>query len=275
MKDALKFKLNTIYSRLPGSKGIVTHAGTKHADELLSIALLEEIYGRMPIIRTYDLDLVKRLQRNKNWWVLDIGRECNLLMKNADHHQDKTLPATNMLLLDAHEEHFSKLVTEKLKLRLFNLVSDIDVGKVVLTASDPAVLNTLVRWCNSLHNGFFPALNMVRTAFKACLAQCRREVIDAFRWETEVEKKGHYAIVRGTSPIICWEELAQEEGICYLLKENVRRAGSYSIQSINAKKLPIPKMENGKQIFLHNSGFLASYISLEAAEEHVKTLKKL
>lgn len=64
---------------------IVTHDGTFHLDDVLSVALIRRLYGnraKVIVTRTRDKDLLKQAD-----WVIDVGKTYNHATKRYDHHQ--------------------------------------------------------------------------------------------------------------------------------------------------------------------------------------------
>lgn len=124
---------------------IITHAGTFHADEILSIALLRCMGIMAPIERTYtpsDEDFY-----NPAIFVLDVGRRYEPERNNFDHHQNGDLAATNLLLLETlGRPYFGNAVCDRLHDSLFSRVSDIDRGKIGLTGSEGFLeFNSIIR----------------------------------------------------------------------------------------------------------------------------------
>ena len=81
---------------------IITHSGNAHADEFLACAFLAFLTGA-PIVRTREVsqdDL-----ENSNIIVVDIGNVFDPEKNNFDHHQDRNLPCSLIMVL----EHFLDL----------------------------------------------------------------------------------------------------------------------------------------------------------------------
>jgi uncharacterized UPF0160 family protein len=67
---------------------IITHDGTFHTDEVFAIALLKKfVKSNVEVIRTRDEKVLAESKKDKNVFVIDVGREFNFSMKNFDHHQ--------------------------------------------------------------------------------------------------------------------------------------------------------------------------------------------
>lgn len=247
---------------------ILTHAGTHHADEVLAIATIHELLGECEVIRTYDREQVAAAQQNPDVWVLDIGRKYDEL-NNFDHHQDANIAATNLLVLRALSYKLRARVQDKLREHLFNYVDQVDRGEIVEGRDIQApTFNAIIRSCNALNNGFDVALSIARATFRAALAQARKAVDDERRWKREVFLFGRYAVLESNDPIAGWHELAERDGVIFLVTPNKR--GGWQIISRDSGKFPIPADDT--QTFLHNSGFLAAYPSREHAIGHAMAI---
>ncbi len=238
---------------------IITHAGTFHADELLAIAVLR--YGKtIPIERTYTPS--ETAVDATDVCVLDIGRRYDPDRLNFDHHQDADLPATNLMVL----RHFfpAGSVRDKLEKFLFDYVDRVDRGEIVEGRDIQApTFNAIIRACNALPGGFDIALGLAQTVFAAMLAKAEKAVADESRWAALLKSDG-VAIDESDDPIAGWHEMAEADGIKFLVTPNKR--GGWQIISRDSAQFPIPA--HPAQTFRHNSGFLAAYPDKEAALFH-------
>jgi len=91
----------------PGEiKRIVSHAGPRHMDDFLAIALLKAKSPDAEILfEKHDSPDVKKRLSDPYTAVVDVGREFNPLLFNYDHHQDRDVyPCSAVLVLaDAYE----------------------------------------------------------------------------------------------------------------------------------------------------------------------------
>ena len=247
-------------------KKIVTHGGTHHADELLAIAVLFSQVGVVPIERTYtpsEDDFA-----DTGVLVLDIGRRFEPKSGNFDHHQDATLPATNLMIL----RHFFPAgpVRDKLEKFLFSYVDQVDRGEIVEGRDIQApTFNSIIRACNSLQDGFEVALAIAEATFRAMKNQAEKAVADEMRWASLIKADG-VAVDESDDPIAGWHELAEAEGIRFLVTPNKR--GGWQIISRDSSRFPIPP--NLVQTFRHNSGFLAAYPDKETALLHATEIAR-
>jgi uncharacterized UPF0160 family protein len=251
-------------------KRIITHSGTHHADEILAIATIFEFVGELPVERKNkaekeDLECPETL-------VLDIGGHLEPGKGNFDHHQDSSIPATNMLVLN----HFCN--DEKIKVflhkNLFAYVDAVDRGIAPVRIGDeflPPDFNSVIRWMNNLENGFDKALNTARYILSAAIATARQSIKGEAVWNS-LEKHGKIAIQHTADPVVGWHELAERDGILLLITPNNRIPGSYQLMSRDTKLLVIPETEG--QMYKHPSGFLAVYPSFAMAMEHAVEILK-
>lgn len=247
-------------------KKILTHAGTFHADEISAIALLLLVYPGAEVTRTYDADTVKAAQADPNTFVVDIGREYKPGMLNFDHHQDDQLPASNMLVLDYLVKNgvIQPRQGELLEKYFFDYISQVDCGQVVEKVGAIPTISGIIRACNNLPEdvAFPTALSIVRAALDAQMATVDRRIKSEPIWAA-AQRAQDKRIVIHDSPehIVGWHELAEEEGVVFLVTPNAR--GGYQVTSRESELFPIPVQ--AAQAFRHNSGFLAAYPDRETA----------
>lgn len=243
---------------------IVTHAGTFHADEICAIATIRRIYPEIPVERTFtpaESDF-----SDPAIFVLDIGRQYDPARHNFDHHHDPSLPATNVLILEALfplGEGNNARLRELLMRHFYAYIDRVDRGEVVENADTPPTINSIVRACNNLENGFDVALSIMQAAVDAQFATAFRRIESEEIW-AGVERRGHMAINDSERHIVGWHELAEADGITHLVSPNPR--GGYQITSRDSARWPIPP--HPAQTFRHNSGFIAAYPDLETAINH-------
>lgn len=260
---------------------IVTHAGCFHADEVLATAFLLSLFPEAVVERTYTPS--EEDFNNPQTAVLDIGRRYEPELNNFDHHQDAELPASNMLVLGYFGESYA--TDEIIKDVLFRYVSDVDTGKIVEPSTQKVpTFNSVIRMLNNVEGGFEIALQVAGAAIVAAQATAKQKLLSKERWNAlkKVKNNVHqdmrsaepfmltpsatYAITDDTQPIIGWQELAEEEGINFLVHPNLR--GGYSITSRDSSRFPIPSHET--QTFLHNAAFTATYPTKESAVKHLE-----
>lgn len=244
-------------------KKIVTHGGTHHADEILGIATIHEFVDpNLPIERTFkpsNEDL-----NDDQVFVLDIAKRFEPSLNNFDHHQNGSIPATNILVLD-HVCNDDRL-KDILKHHLYNYVDAVDRGHII-EGKEPNFrtpsLNAIIRNLNSVANGFDIALQVAKTALKGAIATAKAQIKGEDIWQG-LEKKNKIAYNHTTEFVVGWKDLAEKENILLMISPNQR--GGYQIVVRDSKVLTIPKDE--RQTFIHANQFLAVYKTFEDAESH-------
>lgn len=247
-------------------KKIITHAGTHHADEILAIATIHYFVGELPIERNFR-------PTDDNFsdpeiFVIDVGQKLEPEKSNFDHHQDGSIPATNILVLNHLCENVK--LKELLKKYLFSYVDAVDRGNIVegkeTDFSTPS-FNSIIRNLNNLENGFEIALQIAKTTLAAAIATAEKAIESEERWNG-LQKIGKIAIQHDADIIIGWREMAEKDGILALISPNIREKGAYQITSRDTDILKIPAHE--KQTFLHANKFIAAYPDLESALQHAR-----
>ena len=253
-------------------KKVITHAGTFHADELLALATYHyfahpgfagfdfydfEQFGRQFQVSEHELN-------DPEIVIIDMGRSFDPALGNFDHHQDPTLPASNLLVLRhfVPEGRFRDLLEQY----LFQYVSDCDLGG---EKSSAPTLTSIIRGLNNLKqsNCYDLAFRAAQTALLSAVATANARMKAEDQW-AEVEKIGKVAITDSTEHIVGWHELAENDGILMLVTPNQR--GGYQITSRSTDVFIIPECE--LQTFRHNSGFLAAYATKDDAVNHAMSI---
>lgn len=245
-------------------KKIITHAGQFHADEVLGVALLLTIYIKDISIVERKFNVSQEELDDPEIFVIDVGKQYDPAKNNFDHHQDASLPASNMLLLDALEilEDDSKEFKKHLEKHLFLPVSNIDLG---LEQATPASFNAIIRSYNILDNGFSIAVNTATIALIAAAANAEKALKDINTWRSLERPHPTVAVHHSNNILVNWKEHAYEDGVRYLITPNAR--GGYQVITRSSEEHPIPV--DDLQTFRHNSGFLAVYPNYDICLEQV------
>lgn len=243
-------------------KLLITHDGQFHADELFSIALLQHVFGDIPYkrIRTVTRDEF----RDPLVWVLDQGMECSEEKHNFDHHQSKALTATNLLIL----KYLRKVgmiepgLAELLR-RPFMAISDYDRwGGLSFNGFQ---VNELIKTFNNHPNGFELALELA----KAWLSSL--ELLASKRTEGEIIFKNGQSIkgiIRVVSAFpVLWALMGTEKLLV------APESGGWRLHSSDTENYPI--VSTGKEVFLHENRFLATYLTQPDAIEAAKLTARL
>lgn len=248
---------------------VITHPGTFHADEISAIAFLfsigiipkgTEIERREPTLD--DLS-------DANTIVLDIGGIYNPELNNFDHHQDASLNATNILVLEEAKYVLDPKVINSLKERLFSRISNIDRG---LETSESYEFTSLVRSFNNKPNGFKKAVAWSKELIDNIILDSMSFIESEKMWSSldKIKSKDFTAVVvYSEEQILGWKTLAEKDNVQFLIGKSNR--GGWNMITISSEKFPIPS--SPKQTFLHNSGFLANYASIEDAIDDFHKIK--
>ena len=249
-------------------KKIIVHAGAFHADEVLAIAILRHFGVVAPVERKFQVSAEELA--DPEIFVLDVAQRYELENGNFDHHHDKNLSATNILIADwlVQEGEMSSEVRENLQ-EFLGYVSDVDRG-VIPGGGIAASFNGIIRSMNPADltqstTVFESAVGLAQQIFASQMAVSERAVADTHIWAgLERIAGGKVAIQLDTYQLAGWKEMAEKEGVTFLVTPNPR--GGWQIISRDSVLFNIPA--DGRQNFRHNSGFLAVYISKEDALAH-------
>ncbi|NRB65396.1 MAG: MYG1 family protein [Saprospiraceae bacterium] len=253
-------------------KIIVTHGGMYHADEVVAIELIRYAFHdqHIPVERTFKVS--DEHLNDTQVWVLDVGRVYNPLLKNFDHHQSSELPATNILILDTliHHGLICHKVGEKLGKNFFNHVSNVDLGVKNKESGVPCVNSIIASMNGSL--SFDEACKAMRSILKGQISTAIMAVKGEESWNDLIKKQGKngYLINEDKGIIPGWKNLAEKDGVKFLITPNARVEGHYQAITRDEIKYPIGKAEG--QNFIHNAKFMAVYDSYEKCLTHVKAM---
>lgn len=245
-------------------KKILTHAGVFHADEVLAIATIKSLFSyEIPIERVNEVS--EEDMQDPQVLVLDIGGEYNPELGNFDHHHDRDLSATNVLVL----HHFvDSSYREKLRKHLFQYVSDVDTGTIPggWTEGIPT-FNAIIRNLNGVLS-FEETVSIAKTILKGYI-NTTKVAIETENYYFSLERAYEKVVIEEKGTFIPeWKELAKQEGILLMLSPNAR--GGWQLVSRDSQVLKITKAEG--QTFLHASGFMAVYADKETALKHAKKI---
>jgi uncharacterized UPF0160 family protein len=236
-------------------KKIITHNGQFHADEIFACALLQHVFGEIPIVRTRDLTIDD--MNDPEIWVVDVGQVYNPELGLFDHHQSRELQASNMLVL-SHLNNIS-LIEDDLYSRLRNEFKSISI--IDCTGYDEYEgfqLTSLIKSFNSLDNGFQVALYLAKSFIMARSIDCLKahESRELFDNGTILHDRVR---VCDKFPLF-WKSYAE----CDFLV-SMDQNGKWCLHSRDSKEFPI--LPTGKEKFLHTGKFIAVYASKEDAVE--------
>lgn len=268
---------------------IVTHNGVFHADEVFAIATLcvftKVALEDCEIIRTRDEKIIAEAQANPNVFVIDVGLQVSYPNQNFDHHQDKDMVASNMLIMDwVSQIKFSTAFRQEI-LPFYKGISNYDTNNESIIQKY-ATFDTKgeYRLASHIISGFNRApmspeqdaqfLKAVEFAISIVENEVysANERVDAnITWENREElADGKVLSFNVFCPI--WKEKAKGSNTLCAVMET---GGKFGITSIDSDRWIIPNEEVIKSlmsdpdqfIFVHASGFTAGFKTQEAAIE--------
>lgn len=78
---------------------VLVHDGVFQFNEALAVALLILLYGPpREMFRTRDIAVIHAKMQDPDCFVIDVGSEYDITMRNIDHHQDSNLPCAAALI---------------------------------------------------------------------------------------------------------------------------------------------------------------------------------
>jgi len=248
-------------------KKIITHEGIFHADEVLAIAYLRSIRivtHETPIERRNRASITADEFTDPTILILDCGNQYDLENGNIDHHQDRALEATNLLVLNHFTE--DKKLVEKLTYSLFQYVSDIDRG-VKSKIGESAGFNSIISNFNGSDGGFERALGVAETILTEYIRNAAMMISSEELWKTLPRiHDGKVVVLKKGQWVLDWQRLAQEEGVVLLIAPNQQAEGSWNLITRDSDFLSLS--EHSAQTFLHKAKFFAIYSSYESVIEH-------
>lgn len=238
---------------------IITHDGLAHADEIFTIALILKVLGAVEIERRR---LVTEVELNDpSVWVLDQASRYEPALHNFDHHQDKALSATNVLVLDYLREN--KIISEDLYLLLrrpFGGISDYDKNGPLPFNGHGFQVSEFFKVFNNFEEGFEAALAFAGLWLDGIeeLLNKKQQAILTFKDGVSLD-----GIVRICSDYpVLWTAMGSERILVAPEK------GEWRVHSADTDKYPL--LSTGKEKFLHSNRFVASFNNKADAVEAAK-----
>ena len=147
---------------------VITHDGIFHADDVMSVALLQEfIRPTIQIERTRNISSDEF--SNPDIWIVDVGGQYDQVNNNYDHHQDSNLHSACVLVCKELIERgfMDGVVYEELIDNLLE-ISEIDCNGPA--DKNGFQVNSLIKSFNAIDDGFDIAVKVCRNYIKACKA---------------------------------------------------------------------------------------------------------
>lgn len=252
---------------------VYTHDGIFHADEVITIALLDYTYTIDDVIRTRDKNVLKHAMNNPKAFVIDVGEDYNPDMRNFDHHQDLQVDATNVLVL-MYLENESFISNE-----LFNALTPMFLA---ISAWDKNAHDVHSRFENSIWKDSSnisiliaefnrdPKSNYVAFQNAAYFAaRILHNRINSIEMEFKAEETYNNRKALNSAVVIfdayCGIWKNKESNYEYAIMPNPQ---GYALISRDSEKFPIQGIKNVEGlIFIHKSKFIAIFQGLEGAKE--------
>lgn len=250
---------------------IQTHNGNFHADEVSAVAYWMHKHNFKSVFVGENLMEITALAKkytdrlcvfrtptaieNFDGWTFDIGRVLDYDTRKIDHHQDKDLSATNILVLNLL--HHLKMIDEFEKnewLSVFERISDIDIGKTHGFYNQFEFTGMITSFLSygkgsaEFHRAITWAYDYI--CAKSLTIANSRENFNKYK---NLEYVNPATLIDKTGQNIWdWKKYAVDDEVYMLIQPN--REG-WEVMSRSTLELVLPPSD--KMHFRHNSGFLA------------------
>jgi len=229
---------------------IITHDGLFHADEVFAIALIHEILGVCPVERTRKVSAESLA--NPEIWVLDQYGKHEPELNNYDHHQDKSIESTNVLVLSALLDSGNiSIAMYDMLIDTFTAISAIDRFGYNQEGYGGFQVNYFFKTLNNIEGQFDTAVLMARAYIRCELESIKRTKESVELWDNPISIT-KWGRICAKFPIF-WKSYKDAR---YLL---VEEKGDWKLHSANSTRWPIA--EGFNEVFLHTNKFIAIYKS--------------
>lgn len=259
---------------------IITHNGIFHADEVFAIATLIKwgMDDGAVILRTRDMKVISH-HINKAY-IVDVGGEYDVNRKMFDHHHDKEIEASNMLL-------FTYLLTEGLiSLQLYDELYPFMKG---ISDYDTNHNNANQKWgkFNSEHK--FRNLSNIIGGFNR---DPEKDDVQFLQFDKALsvaleildnEEDAALSRIRDRKVyeerVIIGNNIAVFDKFCSVWKEKkehmyaiLPNPSGWSLNTADSSQYPLPEVEHPELVFAHKGRFISIFKTKEAAIEVALTL---
>ena len=277
----------------------VTHNGIFHADEVFAIALLQKFYGitlhmneeqmfmevtdqqkRLDVIRTRANVILTPALKNKNIYVVDVGGELDNTKCNYDHHQNRNLVASNMLVLE------DLYITGRIDTIVFYKINKLMKGVSNMDCNVDSIHKSWSKWNDK---GLYKNLSSILTGFNrnpgnetaqnrqfALAVEFAVQILDNEEYRAVQE---HNAKVVYASKKVLTNNVAVFDEYCAIWKEKDEHmfvvqpnSQGWSVTSKDSSKYPLMEASSEDLIFLHKNLFVAVFKTKTAAIEYASEL---
>lgn len=266
-------------------KKIIVHGGDFHADETLALALVAYQY-RMSLTELFKITerkfkITQEEYEDPEIIVLDIGRRYEHYLSNYDHHQSSSLGCAAEIYYISNKDAFvesmgtttyynvlESLIQPITKVDTTGSNAGLDALKDIEASEMP---NTAVNTIRSLtlnvdlqHIHFKMAVRLMQITLHAAINLSKGKIAAELQWKA-CEKHDKYVIQYSEGRIYKWSEKAKDVGIYFLITPCTRTEGYWRLICADSELYPI--IPTGKETFIHNARFIASYKTKEEAIE--------
>lgn len=255
-----------------------THDGVFHTDEVFAFALLQDALkyvcpnSTINLIRTRDKDILGACHI-----LLDVGGEYSLETGRFDHHQDRSIQQSSFGLLYNAGMQMSPL-SEPFFSKFVEGIDILDVNPTSVTpASHEGVrsLQQVISGFNRIELGAEVQLNQFFKAVSFAAEILKNEFLSAQqKGKAELEYLNREILESNVALFTTFSPIWKEKGKHQFAIMPYTVPGQWQLVSADTNVAVVPESVNQIEgfIFRHNSGFMATFSSLEAAKEAAKLL---
>ena len=278
---------------LQGIKWILTHDGVFHADEVIAVALLRVQGWNCEVVRTRDKEVLSQAFLDPEALVLDQGGEYNIDMLNLDHHQDASLPSAAGLVW----RHFNAYILSDLAKSYFDeFISGIDkwdTNRDGWHTGWPKEFRNLSHIIAGFNRDPFNSViqdMQFEKAVKFAIVVVENEKNSALlKARAEVDYAAH-VVINGVAIFSQFSPIWRESQFSPIWRESQfspiwREKGEYEfavmphpsgwqVVAANIVNKVIPETAKDFEgfIFRHNTGFMATFDTLENVTKFIETI---
>jgi uncharacterized UPF0160 family protein len=258
-----------------GIKKIITHDGVFHADEVIAAALLRVQGWDCEVVRTRDKDVLSQALLDLETLVLDQGGEYNIDMLNLDHHQDPNLPSVAGLVW----RHFNAYILSDLAKTYFDeFISGIDkwdTNRDGCHADWPKEFRNLSHIIAGFNRDPFDSVNQdiqFEKAVKFAIVVVENEKNSALlKARAEIDYSAH-VVINGVAIFSQFSQIWRDKGEYEFAVMPHPSGWQVVAAKIVNKVIPETAKDFEGFIFRHNTGFMATFDTLENIIKFIETI---
>lgn len=276
--------MNTIdFSRF---HSCLTHDGVFHADEVTARVLVERAGFKGDFIRSRNATILETSLHDPNTLVLDCGMKLDPAMGNFDHHQDRTAPhATAGLIWNEVRDQLypNDPITQAFVGEVIFAIDAVDLGRenAYITLGSELIARGY-RSISAMVSGFNRpewGSEGQDVQFQMAMQVIENEIYAAEqRAKAEKEYNNRKILENGVAVFESFSPIWKEKGDHKFAVLPYTTAGQWQIVSADSARWPLPeqteltKLVGDDLIFRHQSGFMATFKSKDAAIAVAKIL---